>query len=114
MYRQAAGVAKLAIIPGARAVQSPLIPPNADDFKVTGIWAVSDYVTIYRVWAHMHFRGKDMTYIISYPDGTEATVLHVPNHDFVEPPKVPPGSTVRTVGHFDSSVKNRYNPSPDR
>jgi mono/diheme cytochrome c family protein len=99
----------------------PVIPPNVDDFKVTGIWPVTDDVTIYGVWPHMHFRGKDMTYIISYPDGTEVTMLNVPNYDFnwqleydfVEPLKVPAGSTIKTVGHYDNSVKNRYNPAPD-
>ena len=28
--------------------------------------------------------------------------------------KVPAGSTVKTVGHYDNSVLNRYNPSPDQ
>ena len=105
----------------AKVATSPRIPPHADDFKVTGIWPVTDDVTIYGVWPHMHFRGKDMTYVISYPDGTEQTVLNVPNYDFnwqleydfVEPLKVPAGSTIKTIGHFDNSVKNRYNPSPD-
>ena len=100
----------------------PRIPPNAGDFRVTGIWPVTDDVTIYGMWPHMHFRGKDMTYIVSYPDGTEETLLSVPNYDFnwqleydfVEPLKVPAGSTLKTIGHFDNSVKNRYNPSPDQ
>ena len=101
---------------------TPRIPPHADDFRVTGIWPVVDDITIYGVWPHMHFRGKDMTTIISYPDGTEETILSVPNYDFnwqleydfVEPLKVPAGSTLKTIGHFDNSVKNRYNPSPDQ
>ena len=104
------------------SVTMPVIPPNVDDFKVTGIWPVIDDVTIYGVWPHMHFRGKDMTYIISYPDGTEVTMLNVPNYDFnwqleydfVEPLKVPAGSTIKTVGHYDNSIKNRYNPAPDK
>ena len=35
-------------------------------------------------------------------------------YDFVEPLKVPAGSTLKTVGHFDNSIRNRYNPSPDQ
>ena len=35
-------------------------------------------------------------------------------YDFVEPLQVPAGSTLKTVGHFDNSVNNRLNPSPDR
>ena len=106
----------------SRVAEVPVIPPNVDDFKVTGIWPVTDDVTIYGVWPHMHFRGKDMTYVISYPDGTEETMLNVPNYDFnwqleydfVEPLKVPAGSTIKTIGHYDNSVKNRYNPGPDK
>ncbi len=100
----------------------PRIPANAGDFKVTGIWPITDDVTIYGAWPHMHFRGKDMTYIVTYPDGAEETILSVPNYDFnwqleydfVEPLKVPAGSTLKTIGHYDNSVKNRYNPSPDQ
>ena len=115
-------VEQLELAPGAGFARVPNIPPHATDFRVTGIWPVHDDVTLYGVWPHMHFRGKDMTYIVSYPDGTEETLLHVPNYDFnwqieydfVEPLKVPAGSTLKTVGHFDNSVRNRYNPSPGR
>ena len=31
---------------------------------------------------HMHVRGKDMTYIAHYPDGTSETLLSVPKWDF--------------------------------
>ena len=115
-------VEQLELAPGAGFARVPNIPPHATDFRVTGIWPVHDDVTLYGVWPHMHFRGKDMTYIVSYPDGTEETLLHVPNYDFnwqieydfVEPLKVPAGSTLKTVGHFDNSIRNRYNPSPDQ
>ena len=33
----------------------PVIPPHVEDFRVTGIWPVTDDVTIYGVWPHMHF-----------------------------------------------------------
>ena len=115
-------VEQLELAVGAGFAKTPNIPPHEGDFKVTGIWPVVDDVTIYGVWPHMHFRGKDMTYVVSYPDGSEKTVLNVPNYDFnwqleydfVEPLKVPAGSTIKTIGHFDNSLRNRYNPSPDR
>ena len=31
---------------------------------------------------HMHMRGKDMTYIAHFPDGTDETLLAVPRYDF--------------------------------
>ena len=107
---------------GLPFAKTPVIPPHEADFSVTGIWPVTDDITIYGMWPHMHFRGKDMTFIVSYPDGTEETILSVPTYDFnwqieydlVEPLQVPAGSTLKTVGHFDNSVNNRLNPSPDR
>ncbi len=70
----------------------------------------------------MHFRGKDMSYLVSYPDGTEEILLSVPNYDsgwqlaydFVEPKKIPAGSTMKTIAHYDNSVRNRNNPAPDK
>ena len=39
-------------------------------------------MTLYGVWPHMHFRGKDMTFIATYPDGREEVLLSVPEYDF--------------------------------
>ena len=105
-----------------RGPRVPVIPPNDGDWEITGIWALKDDVTLYGLWPHMHLRGKDMTYVLTYPDGREEIVLHVPNYDFnwqmvydfEEPLKVPAGSTLKTVAHFDNSIRNRYNPSPDK
>ena len=116
------GEEQLELQAGTGFTRTPNIPPHADDFRITGIWPIQDDITVYGVWPHMHFRGKDMTYIVVWPDGAEETLLHVPNYDFnwqieydfVEPLKVPAGSTLKTVGHFDNSIRNRYNPSPDR
>ena len=89
---------------------------------MTGITAFQEDVTLYIVWPHMHLRGKDMTFVVTYPAGREEVVLHVPNYDFNWqlqyeldlPIKLPAGSTIKTIGHFDNSVKNRYTPAPDR
>ncbi len=100
----------------------PVIPPYTEDWKITGITAFQDDVTLYAMSPHMHLRGKDTTYVVTYPDGREEVVLSVPNYDFnwqlhyelVEPLKIPAGSTIKTVGHFDNSLKNRWNPAPDK
>ena len=100
----------------------PVIPANAGDWSLTGITAFQEAVTLYIVWPHMHLRGKDMTFLVTYPDGREEVILHVPNYDFnwqlqyeLDPPiNLPAGSTIKTVGHFDNSVKNRYNPAPEK
>jgi len=76
------------------------------------------------VWMspHMHLRGKDMTYKLVFPDGTEQVVLNVPRYDFnwqlgyelAQPIKVPKGTKLLVVGHYDNSVNNKFNPDPTR
>jgi hypothetical protein len=93
----------------------PVIPANDGDWAITGITAFKDDVTLYAMSPHMHLRGKDMTYVVTYPDGREEILLSVPKFDFnwqlhyelQEPKKIPAGSTIKSVGHFDNSVRNR-------
>ncbi|PYS51736.1 MAG: hypothetical protein DMG13_18100 [Acidobacteria bacterium] len=76
------------------------------------------------VWMspHMHLRGKDMTYKLVFPDGKEQVVLQVPRYDFnwqlgyqlAQPIKVPKGTKLVVVGHYDNSVNNKFNPDPNR
>jgi hypothetical protein len=107
---------------GRRPPAIPVIPPRIADWKITGISAVTDDMTLYGLWPHMHLRGKDMTYIVTFPDGTEEIILNVPNYDFnwqvqyefEEPMPIPAGSTIKVVAHFDNSIGNRYNPAPDK
>ncbi len=115
------GAELLAARAGTRA-RIPNIPPYADDWAITGITSVPEPITIYSLVPHMHLRGKDMAYLVTYPDGREETLLSVPRYDFnwqlvyelAEPVHLPAGSKITTVGHFDNSLKNRYNPAPDR
>jgi hypothetical protein len=70
----------------------------------------------------MHVRGKDMTYTLIYPDGKSQVVLSVPHYDFnwqlgyelAEPIKVPKGSKLVVVAHYDNSANNKFNPDPTR
>jgi hypothetical protein len=102
--------------------QIPVIPAYDGDWAITGITAFEDDVTLYAMSPHMHLRGKDTTYVVTYPDGREEIVLSVPKYDFnwqlnyelEQPLKIPAGSTIKTVGHFDNSIRNRYNPAPDK
>ena len=67
------------------------------------------------VWPRMHTRGKEMTYLVTYPDGREEVLLSVPNYDFnwqqfyefEEPARIPAGSTLKTIGSYDNSVANK-------
>ena len=74
------------------------------------------------VWMmpHMHARGKDMTYRLTYPDGRSEIPLSVPRYDFnwqlgytpQAPLKVTKGTVMRVDAHFDNSAGNRGNPDP--
>jgi mono/diheme cytochrome c family protein len=98
----------------------PPIPPFADDWRITAITPFQEDVTLYGLWPHMHVRGKDMTFIATYPDGREEVLLHVPKYDFqwqlqyelAEPLHLPAGSTIKAIGHYDNSPANRNNPKP--
>ena len=100
----------------------PVIPPFAKDWAITAITAYQDDVTIYTLYPHMHLRGKEMHYVVTFPDGREELILSVPNYDFnwqtmyelKEPLKVPAGSTIKTVGSYDNSPRNRWASEPQK
>jgi hypothetical protein len=107
---------------GNTAVTVPTIPPYADDWKVVGVTPFPEAATLYALSPHMHLRGKNLTWLLTFPDGTQQTILSVPDYDFnwqihyeLETPlRIPAGSVMTAVGHFDNSVKNKYNPAPEK
>ena len=98
----------------------PNIPPYADNWKLVGVTPVTENITAYSFHPHFHLRGKEVTYVLTYPDGREEVILHVPKYDFnwqlnyelEEPLKIPAGSKITSVITFDNSLKNPYNPAP--
>lgn len=99
----------------------PRIPPLAENWKITGITPFQDDVTLYLAYPHGHLRLTDMTYVVTYPDGREETILSVPRFDFnwqivyewAQPLRVPAGSTIKAIAHYDNSRNNRSNPAPE-
>ena len=67
-------------------------------------------------------RGKDFTFVLTRPDGTEEIMLRVPNYSFdwqfeyelSEPTFAPAGSTIKMIARYDNSRANRHNPAPHR
>jgi hypothetical protein len=98
------------------------IPANKGNWTLTGINGFQDDVTIQAITLHMHLRGKDVTYVLTYPDGREEILLRVPKYDFnwqfqyefAEPIKVPAGSTIKAIARYDNSPQNRLNPAPEK
>ena len=98
------------------------IPPNEANWTVTGMGAFQNDAIIQALFIHAHVRGKDFTYVLTYPDGREEVLLRVPNYDFdwqfeyqlAEPLRVPAGSTVKSIARYDNSRANRANPAPHK
>jgi hypothetical protein len=100
----------------------PNIPPGAEYWKISNFKVFPEPATLYALSPHMHLRGKDMKFVLTYPDGREQLVLDVPKYDFnwqlyyelATPLKIPAGSKLTAVAHYDNSPKNRWNPAPDK
>jgi hypothetical protein len=96
------------------------IPPGAGNHEVAAEATFSEDVKVWTLHPHMHLRGKDMTYTVTYPDGRQEVALRVPKFDFgwqtdywlAEPLTLPKGSRIHVSAHFDNSTANRHNPDP--
>ena len=60
----------------------PVIPPYADDWEIIMQTDVREPITLYAISPHMHLRGKDMRFMVVWPDGREELLLDVPRYDF--------------------------------
>lgn len=100
----------------------PNIPPFVDNWEIVGVTHITEPITLIALSPHMHLRGKDLKWNITWPDGREETILSVPNYDYnwqlnfelATPLELPVGSKLTAIGHYDNSAKNRYNPAPDK
>ena len=97
-----------------------LIPPLAFNHEVVSSITAKKDAVILAFFPHMHLRGKDFEYQLHHPDGKIETILSVPQYDFnwqntyrlKEPLKVPKGSKIKCIAHFDNSKLNPANPAP--
>ncbi|HKB02522.1 MAG TPA: alkyl hydroperoxide reductase, partial [Gemmataceae bacterium] len=73
--------------------------------------------------AHMHVRGKAMTFTAQTPAGKTERLLTIPNYNFEwqipyrwEPGKkvLPKGTRIECVALYDNSAFNPYNPDPTK
>jgi hypothetical protein len=99
-----------------------VIPPGEPNHLVESSYTLPDDVHIRSLMPHMHYRGKDFEFRVTYPDGTSKTILSVPRYDFAwqsyymlkYPVAAPKGSRIDCIAHFDNSEKNKYNPDPKK
>jgi hypothetical protein len=71
---------------------------------------------------HMHEHGKDMKYMLMYPDGKVETILNQPHYNFnwqmtynlEKTLKIPKGTKLRVMSHFDNSPNNKFARDPSK
>jgi len=98
------------------------IPPGDPNYEVVASTVFKEDTTLTSLTPHMHLRGKDFTYTVTYPDGRSEILLKVPKYDFnwqltyklQEPLILPAGSKLTCVAHFDNSTGNKFNPDPSK
>ncbi|HVC98891.1 MAG TPA: redoxin domain-containing protein [Pirellulales bacterium] len=96
------------------------IPPHAADYRVERTWTATDDLLLLALFPHMHLRGKSFRYEASYPDGAREVLLDVPKYDFnwenryvlAEPKRLPAGTVLHCIAHYDNSFGNPANPDP--
>jgi hypothetical protein len=73
------------------------------------------------MFAHMHVRGKDITFRAYPPQREPEIMLMIPNYNFdwqmpyylpTGTKKYPAGTRFECIAHFDNSTFNPYNPDP--
>ena len=106
--------------PGQFINGSFTLPAGADNVEVKADVEFLQDATIWGIFPHTHLRGKKWHYTMVLPDGTERTILSVPNYDFnwqtyymfKEPLLVPKGAKIISTAWYDNSAKNKSNPDP--
>ena len=99
-----------------------VIPAGAANHEVRGSRVLQADTILTSLTPHMHMRGKDMTYTATYPDGRSEVLLSVPKWDFnwqityqlKEAKRLPKGTRIDVVAHFDNSTQNKFNPDPTK
>jgi Copper type II ascorbate-dependent monooxygenase, C-terminal domain len=98
------------------------IPPRTADYPVRSVYTFPRAAHLISLMPHMHLRGKDFLYTAIYPDGSSEILLSVPSYDFAwqavyrlaEPKRLPRGTRIDCLAHFDNSADNPANPDPDQ
>jgi hypothetical protein len=95
------------------------IPPGESAFPVSASRELPCDAIGVGLFAHMHVRGKDITFSAKLPDGKNETLLLVPNYNFdwQQPyrwefgaKRLPKGTRLSCLAHYDNSSFNPFNP----
>ncbi len=98
------------------------IPAHADNHRVESNFVFKSDSILLSFMPHMHLRGKAFMYEATYPDGKKEVLLDIPKYDFnwqsayrlAQPKKMPAGTKIHCVAHYDNSKNNPANPDPTK
>jgi peroxiredoxin len=96
------------------------IPARAPNYRVEHEHRFTDDVLLLALFPHMHLRGKEFQYEAEYVDGRREILLRVKPYDFnwqnryvfAEPKRLPAGTVLHCIAHYDNSANNPANPDP--
>ncbi len=98
------------------------IPANDPNYRVDSKITLFADSTLEMMLPHMHLRGKDFDFRVTYPDGRTEKLLSVPHYSFSwqlsyyldKPLLLPKGTTIECTAHYDNSANNPANPDPTK
>jgi thiol-disulfide isomerase/thioredoxin len=99
------------------------IPPGAAAHRVVAGRTLDRDILGVGLFAHMHLRGRDMTFLAHHPAPKEKTetLLVIPNYSFSwqipyrwapGTKRLPKGTRLECIAHYDNSAFNPFNPDP--
>ena len=96
------------------------IPPGDPNYQVEAEATLATDAKLVWVQPHQHYRGRYFEMHVVYPNGERKTILRVPNYRFdwqvgyelAEPLDLPKGTRLETIGRYDNSAANKFNPDP--
>jgi hypothetical protein len=96
------------------------IPPGDPNYEIQGEATLAADAKLVWIQPHQHYRGRYFEMNVIYPNGERKMVLRVPNYRFdwqvgyelAEPIDLPAGTRLETIGRYDNSAANKFNPDP--
>jgi hypothetical protein len=96
------------------------IAPGDANYQIEGDATLASDAKLVWVQPHQHYRGRHFEMHVVYPNGERKMVLRVPNYRFdwqvgyelAEPIDLPKGTRLETLGRYDNSAANKFNPDP--
>jgi mono/diheme cytochrome c family protein len=98
------------------------IPAHASNHELRASYIIDQDSTVISYFPHMHVRGKDMKLTAHYPTGETEVLIDVPEYDFdwqlfyypTTGDKLPAGTRLDILAHYDNSELNPDNPDPNK